>query len=148
MIDSQKIFLIEKYFEDELSVEENEQFEYLLQTDKEFEETFNEQKRIKDVLNKMSLKNPSKEHWDSYWLNVYNKIERKFSWILLSIGAIILLGYGFVQFINEFLTADDIPLIIKIGFTALIFGVIVLGISVFREKIFTYKKNKYRDIQR
>ena len=42
----------------------------------------------------MVLKKPSKDVWRFYWASVYNRLERRIGWILLSIGAMIILFFG------------------------------------------------------
>ena len=57
------IYLIEKCFDNELNVDEKTELNLLLQN-KDLKNEFEEQKRVKEVLNKMKLKNPSVEVWD------------------------------------------------------------------------------------
>ena len=69
------IYLIEKYFDNELSIDEKTELNSLIQNE-DLKNEFEEQKRVKEVLSKMKLKNPSVEVWDKYWVGVYNKLER------------------------------------------------------------------------
>ena len=39
-------------------------------------------------MSKVEHKKPPKEVWKFYWVSVYNRLERRIGWILLSIGAI------------------------------------------------------------
>jgi len=45
-------------------------------------------------MSKMVLKKPSKDVWRFYGASVYNRLERRIGWILLSIGAMIILFFG------------------------------------------------------
>ncbi|GBD91185.1 hypothetical protein BMS3Abin04_01911 [bacterium BMS3Abin04] len=142
------IILMEKFFENELDEKEKLEFDSLLLNDHLLKKEFEEQKRIKEVLDKMKLKNPSKEFWDGYWTSLYNKLERGIAWIAISIGALILIAYGSIQAVNQFFADKQTPLIVQIGTVALVFGIIVLIFSVVREKYFTSKHDKYKEIQR
>ena len=142
------ITLIEKYFEDELSNAERNEFETLLLNNAELKKEFEEQKQVKEVLKKMSLKNPSRDVWDSYWLGIYNKIERGLAWIAIFIGALIFFGYVSFEAVNAFINSTHTPPLVKTGIGILFFGVLVLIFSLVREKIFTSKHDKYKDIQR
>ncbi len=51
-------------------------------------------KEFEEVMSKVKLKKPPEEAWQLYWASVYNRLERRVGWILLSIGAIILGFYG------------------------------------------------------
>ncbi len=148
MTNEKFIMLIEKHFSNELSVEEKKEFEQLLNSNKQLQAEFEEQKRIKEVLNRMKLKNPSREVWDGYWLGIYNRIERGFAWIIISIGAIIFFGYASYEFVDAFLKDTQAPLLAKIGMGFLVFGGFILLFSIIREKLFTYKRDKYKEIQR
>jgi hypothetical protein len=149
MMNERFIYLTEMYLEEQLNeIEKNELFE-LLEKDTLLKEEFNEQIRIKEVLNKMRMKNPSNEVWDNYWLSIYNRTERKIAWIFFLAGALILVAFGAYNFVEEFLIKDDTtPLLIKWGVALLIVGLLILFVSIIREKLFTYKNDKYREVQR
>ena len=142
------IILQEKYFDNELRVEEKAEFNNLLKTNAELKSEFEEQKRIKEVLRKMKLKNPSREVWDSYWMGVYNRIERGIAWVVISIGALIFFGYASYEVVNAIINDTHTPPLAKLGITLLIFGALILIFSLVREKIFTSKRDKYKEVQR
>ena len=96
----------------------------------------------------MKLKNPSSEIWDGYWEKTYNKVERGIGWLAVFIGVLILLGFASIELIDQFFNDNSTPLIVKVGSTFLIFGALVLLFSVVREKLFTFKTDKYKEIQR
>jgi hypothetical protein len=141
------IYLIEKYFDGELTSEEKSEFDSLL-LDKNLKNEFEEQKRVKEVLNKMKLKNPSAEIWDRYWLSVYNKVERGLAWIAISIGVLILIVYGSIGAVESFLADTQTPGIVKLGISALVIGGLILLFSVIREKLFIGARDKYKEVQR
>ena len=143
MIDKKFIELVEKYFESELTVEERTELENLLQRNKKLKDEFDEQKRIKEVLNKMKLKNPSREAWDGYWMSIYNRIERGLAWIVLSVGALLFFGYASYEAVNAFITDTQTPPLAKLGIGLLLFGGLILIFSLIREKIFTRHCNAF-----
>jgi hypothetical protein len=142
------IVLTEKYFSNELSNKEKIEFERMLKSDSQLQSEFNEQKNIKEVLNKMKLKNPSREVWDSYWMGIYNRIERGIAWVVISIGALIFFGYASYEIVNAFIKDTQAPVLAKIGISMLVFGGLILLFSLIREKIFSSKRDKYKEIQR
>ena len=141
------IYLIEKYFSNELTNDEKNEFDSLL-LDKKLRSEFEEQKRVKEVLNKMQLKNPSTEVWDKYWFGVYNKVERSIAWIAISVGFLVLLVYGSIEAVEKFLADTQTPGIVKFGISALVIGGVILLFSVIREKFFTHSRDKYKEVQR
>ena len=142
------IILLEKYFENEMSDSESQEFETLINSNTELKQEFEEQNRIKEVLRKMKLKNPSREVWDGYWLGIYNRVERGIAWIAISIGAIIFFGYASIEAVNSFINDTHTPPIVKVGISILVFGALVLIFSLLREKFFTSKHDKYKEVQR
>lgn len=142
------IYLMEKHFDATVAENEEKEFKELILNNPGLNEEFEDQKRIKEVLNKMKLKNPSSEVWDSYWLGVYRKLERGFAWITISIGLIIVAGFAVISSLSAFLEDTSTPLIVKWGIGILSVGVVILLISLIREKIFTSKGDKYKEIQR
>ncbi len=141
------ILLIEKYFDGELTSEEKYEFDSLL-LNNEYETEFDEQKRVKEVLNKMKLKNPSAEVWDKYWLGIYNKVERSLGWLAVIVGSTILIIYGSIEAVGQFFADSQTPSIVKFAISALVIGGLVLLSSVFREKFFTHSCDKYKEVQR
>lgn len=142
------IYLMEKYFDGTITQNEKREFDELVLINPDLKNEFEDQKRIKEVLNKMKMKNPASEVWDSYWLGIYRKIERGFAWIAISVGLIVVAGFAIFNAINAFLNDTTTPLILKWGIGILSVGIFILLISLIREKIFTYKKDKYKEIQR
>jgi hypothetical protein len=142
------IYLTEKYFDKQLSAEEQNEFNKMLAEDARLKSEFEEQKRIKEVLKKMKMKNPSSEVWDAYWLGIYRRLERGIAWIAISVGAIILVAYGVYEAVENFLKDTSTPSAVKWGITILVAGAAVLLLSLLREKIFTSKSDKYKEIQR
>jgi len=86
--------------------------------------------------------------WDRYWLNVYNRIERGLGWILTSIGAMIVLFYGAYKAVEAILADTQLEWFMKAGILALLGGVVILLVSVLREKLRLRKTDKYEEIQR
>ena len=142
------IILQEKYFDGNLNAEESAEFKNMLESNAELKKEFEEQRRIKEVLRKMKLKNPSREVWDSYWMGIYNRIERGIAWVVISIGALIFFGYASYEVVNAFVNDTQTPPLAKLGITLLIFRALILIFSLIREKIFTSKRDKYKEVQR
>jgi len=142
------IILLEKHFENELTDSESQEFQSLINSNIGLKQEYQEQKRIKEVLKKMKMKNPSREVWDSYWMGIYNRVERGLAWIVISIGALIFFGYASYETVNAFINDTHTPPLVKFGITLLIFGALILIFSLIREKIFTSKRDKYKEVQR
>lgn len=104
--------------------------------------------QLKKDTGEMKLKKLPEMYWDDYWTHVYNRIERGISWILVSIGAMLLMAYGGYEMMHEFYLDTSKPMIIKIGAAILTMGMIILFVSVLREKLMIRKVDKYRRVER
>jgi hypothetical protein len=102
--------------------------------------------RFEEVMQKMELKQPPKEMWQVYWTSVYNRLERRIGWILLSIGAIIILFFGGYKAIEGIIEDTTTPLILKIGILAALGGLVILLVSIGRERIFVRKRERYKEV--
>jgi len=102
--------------------------------------------KVEEVMGKMAFKNPPHEIWDVYWTSVYNRLERGIGWILLSLGAVILLFFGGYKMVEGIIRDAAIPLLLKVGILALIGGAIVLLVSIIREQFFLRKRERYKEI--
>lgn len=91
----------------------------------------------------MKHKEPPDEVWENYWSRVYNRLERGLGWILISIGAMILLFYGGFKAVESLVKDPAVAILLKVAILVLLAGLVILFVSVIRERIFTYKKDKY-----
>ncbi|HHJ52203.1 MAG TPA: hypothetical protein ENJ89_03320 [Caldithrix abyssi] len=104
--------------------------------------------KLKKETQDMKFKPLPEMYWDEYWNHVYNKIERGISWILVSIGAVIILAFSLYQAMSDFFSDPAEPLSLKIGTGIFVLGMIVLFVSVLREKLMVKKVDQYRRIKR
>lgn len=80
--------------------------------------------------------------------SVYRRVERGIGWILFSVGAIVVLSYGVWRGVQELVGDVTIPWYVKAGVLALSIGIVVLAVSVFREKFFVFRDDPYRKVRR
>jgi hypothetical protein len=83
-----------------------------------------------------------------YWSSKYNRLERNFGWILISIGALILLIYGGYKIAESLVLDLSITLLLKIGVLVMMIGLVILLLSSIREQLFLYKRKRHKDIER
>lgn len=132
----------------EIGGSERTELEGYLQKYPDLHEEFQQFKHMQEITMNMKYKSPPEPVWDKYWLGVYNRIERGIGWILLSIGAIVLLIYGLYSIFESILADAEIAWWLKLAIFSAIAGTVVLLVSVLREKIFLHKTERYKDIRR
>lgn len=140
--------LMMAFLDDEISGEEKTLFiNHMRQCDvcaAEFEEF----KKLKEVTDSMKLVEPEEKVWREYWSGIYNRIERSSGWILFSIGVIILLCYAGYKAVESLIADPDLDMFVKIAIFALIGGFSILLVSALRERLFFWKKDRYRYVRR
>ncbi len=104
--------------------------------------------QVKEVTDSMGLRRAPEEVWSDYWASVYSRLERGFGWILVSLGAIVLLSYGAWGVVSQMLEDTILPSFVKYAFLALFIGAVVLLVSVLREKVFVGRRQRYKDVER
>jgi hypothetical protein len=106
-------------------------------------------RRIKEVTDSMRFKELPDSYWPGYWESVYRGMERGLGWILLSVGAIILLAFGMYTGLSQFYSDPGIGVLLKVGVSAAGLGVILLLVSIMRERLFARKHERYeKEVER
>ena len=104
--------------------------------------------KLKEEEKRMNDLPLSEEIFDEYWTHIYNRIERATGWVVLSIGTIIMLTYGAYMVLQTFFYDDSEPIVLKFGVAFFAIGLIIVFVSVLREKLRIRKNDKYRRILR
>jgi predicted anti-sigma-YlaC factor YlaD len=136
------------YLDNELSDEQKRQFEEHLTGCPECTEELKEFRKLKAITDEVTLVEPEDKLWQDYWGGVYNRIERGVGWIALSLAVIILLIFGGFKVIETIIKDSQIECTFKIGLVLLIIGLAVLLVSVLRERLYFWKKDRYKDVRR
>ena len=136
------------YLDDEISNEERKIFEEHLIQCEDCTSELEEYKKLKEVTDTMQLTEPEDKVWKAYWSGIYNRIERGTGWILFSIGVIILMCYGGYKVVEEIIADPKIGVFVKIAIFAIIGGFSILLVSVMRERLYFWKKDRYRLVRR
>ncbi len=136
------------YLDNELSDEQKRQFEEHLAGCPECAGELEEFKRLKAITDEVTLVEPEDRIWQEYWDGIYNRIERGVGWIVFSVAAVLLTIYGGFRAIEEIIKDPKVELIFKAGMLALIIGLAILFVSVLRERIYFWRKDRYKDVRR
>lgn len=141
-------FLMMGYLDGELTEEQKEAFLQHVNQCPDCQAEWRGFKSLKEETGKMKFRALPEMFWDDYWQHVYNKIERGIGWIFFSLGAIIVLGFIGYEFLKDFLLNAQEPLLLRVGLGLLVFGFIIIFVSVLREKLMVRSHDKYRRIVR
>ncbi|MBN1273722.1 MAG: zf-HC2 domain-containing protein [Candidatus Aminicenantes bacterium] len=148
-MDHQKIKeLISSYLDGELDREQEKIVISHLKSCPECRRELEEMKKLEEIMSRIELKKPPQEMWQTYWNSVYNRLERRIGWILLSVGAIILLFFGGYKMMEGMIHDPSIPFLLKLGILAGLGGTVVLLVSLGREQLFTRKRERYKEVEK
>lgn len=120
----------------------------LLAADRELAREWTRLRQAKRATGAVRLSAPPDEVWEGYMDSVYRRVERGIGWILISVGAIVLLSYGLWTGIGELIQDATLPWYIKGGILALLVGLAIIIVSVIREKLFTHHRDPYQEVER
>lgn len=140
--------LLAGYQDGELDAEQLEMVQAHLKDCSVCREELAQLNKVKEVTAKVKFNDLPLEVWEGYWQNLYRRLERGLGWIFLSIGAIVMAIVGAFYLVNDFFLDPAVGIFSKIGVGGLIIGGIILLVSVLRERIFAYNRERYREVQR
>ncbi|MDA8019760.1 MAG: zf-HC2 domain-containing protein [Thermoanaerobaculia bacterium] len=134
--------------DDEISAEDRVELERHLADSKALDAEWVRLRQLKEVTRMSRIDTLPEERWTTYWRSIYNRLERGLGWILVSIGAIVLGGWGLWHAAQGLFDDPTLPLTIKIAIFALGFGSVILAVSVGREKLSAWRHDPYKEIER
>ena len=115
-----------------------------LETCAEWRREFDELRRVSELVGEIELPRPSEEDMMKYWPSVYAKIERGAGWSLVVVGAVIWVAYG----VYLFLTDPTIGSVTKFLVALPVVGLLMLLVSVIRERIAIGRTERYKEVER
>lgn len=140
--------LLAGFVDGELTADEKLEFERELSHSEELRVELAEFMGIKKVTDGMRYADIPDQVWDSYWESLYKKTERGIGWILLSIGAIVVLCFGMYEIFYELFTDPEAPLWLRVGLPIGCVGAAILLVSFARERLFARKRERYSEVER
>jgi len=142
------IILISGKLDGELTRKQEQELDLHIQTCEVCRSEYDDLLKLREVTSNMRFTDLPDRYWAGYWNDIYNRLERGLGWIFVSIGAIIILGFGAWEFFDKFLLDTNNSLLLRFGVSAGIMGVIFLLVSVLREKLFARKHERYKEVER
>lgn len=136
------------YLDDELDEQQKRAFEAHLASCPECTKDLAEFQKLKELTDGVALVEPEDRVWNEYWSGVYNRCERGAGWILFSVAAISLLIYGGFELIEGIIADRTVGVLMKVGLLALLGGLAILFVSVARERVYFWSRDRYRDVRR
>jgi len=128
----------------ELSPEERVQYEAHVRDCETCRRELDALGRVVILTDQLKLRVSDDEFWKGYWESIYRRTERRIGFLLLMGGIVALLLYFLYRAVRspEFLTYEGISIAV------VLLGLIVIFISVVRERYHESKNDPYREVER
>ncbi|MCZ7557644.1 MAG: hypothetical protein M5R41_14695 [Bacteroidia bacterium] len=139
--------LMMKALDGELAGSEHSEFESFLR-DPSCMQEWQKFSTIQEATMSLRMKVPPTEQWDSYWSGTYNRLERGVAWLLTAVGSVLLLSWVLFEAASALWIDADVPFLIKVAIVVFNAGILLLLVSVMRERWFTSKTDKYKGVIR
>jgi hypothetical protein len=140
--------LMMAYLDEELDEHQRKAFEGHLASCRECSEELAQFQRLKTLTDSVPFAECEDRIWEQYWGNVYNRVERGLGWMIFSIAAIGLVAFAGWKAIETIIQDPAVSLFLKVLLLALTAGVAILFVSVLRERLFFWKRERYKDVRR
>lgn len=100
--------------------------------------------RVVGLTDELRLRTPDDEFWEGYWDSVYRRSERRFGFLFVIAGFVALLLFAIVRAVRspDFLSYEGISIAI------ILIGLVVIFISVARERFHESRNDPYRGVRR
>lgn len=106
-------------------------------------------RRVREVTATMQLRQPPEEIWDRYRASVLHRTERSIAWLLVLSGGSVLGGWVLWNWLGSLMADTGIPFVIRIAIVALVIGLLILLLSVARERWSLHRRDPYsREVTR
>lgn len=148
MVDDKIQELMMKVVDGVANETERREFERLTKNDNALRDEYIAMKKIKEVTDTMRFAEMPDQFWQGYWGSIYNRLERGLGWILMSVGAIVLLAFGMFQLFKDFFLNPEFSIVVRGGAFVGGAGAIILLWSLLRETLFARRKERYKELER
>jgi hypothetical protein len=128
----------------EMTDQEKAQYEVHVRDCDDCRSELKELGRVVGLTNELRLRTPDDEFWDDYWSSVYRRSERGIGFLLLMGGIVAVLLWGLVRALMspQLLTYEGISIAV------IILGLIVVFVSVVRERLHESGNDPYKGVKR
>jgi len=99
--------------------------------------------RVVNFTSDLRLREPDEVFWETYWRSIYRRLERRTGFFVLLVGLIVVSGYG----VFKAVTSPEFWTFKGLGLTAVFVGLIIVFLSVVRERYHEAKTDPYKEVK-
>jgi len=132
-----------RLLDDELSVEEKKQYEEHVKNCADCRRELKEIGRVVELTNDLKLRAPDEEFWARYWDSLFHRLERGTGFVLMIAGILVVLAYA----VYEAVTSPEFFTVKGISIAVILLGLVVVFLSVVRERYHESKSDPYKGVK-
>lgn len=127
----------------EMSAEEKTQYEDHVQGCEDCKRELKELGRIVELTNDLRLRPPDEEFWARYWDSLFHRMERGTGFFLMVAGVVAVAGFALYKVVTSpgFFTFQGIAIAV------VLLGLVVVFLSVVRERYHESKRDPYKGVE-
>jgi Putative zinc-finger len=133
-----------RFIDDELSLEERLQYQAHVRDCDACRRELESLGRVVRLADQLKLRVSDEVFWEGYWESVYRRTERRLGFLFITGGAAMLLVY----LLYRALRSQELWTYEGVSIAVILLGLIVLFISVARERYHEHKNDPYREVER
>jgi predicted anti-sigma-YlaC factor YlaD len=99
--------------------------------------------RLRRNIGKMKFEELASTEWSQIMNDLTVRSSRGLGWLLFVIGLLIVVAYASYEFVVD----DTVSALVKTGIAGIVFGLLLLFVSVARQRLVARKTDKYRDVE-
>lgn len=135
--------LISGYLDNELTQQDAQQVRVHLDNCEACRTIFHELKQLKAQMGQLVYPQTDLEQLEVMEQDLVSRAGEWSGWLLILFGALLAFGYG----VYKFFTAPDMPPLALLIHGAMTLGGFVLFLTVLRQRLMTYRNDKYRKVK-
>lgn len=138
--------LLSGYVDQELTQQQAQRVRIHLDTCEACRRLHADLRNMKEQLRQLSWPISDEDMLDTLEKDLFASGARNAGWVLLALGALFAVVAGTVA-LFLFLAAPGVPALVKLFNGLIVIGGLALFVSIVRERLLTYKKDKYRNVK-
>ncbi|MEM9209157.1 MAG: zf-HC2 domain-containing protein [Pseudomonadota bacterium] len=136
--------LLSGYLDGELTQQEHQRVRLRCETDPAYREKLEELRALRERVGNMSFGTHDANQWRESMNDLPTQTTRGLGWLLLIGGALIAAGFAVFLFFSN---VNGLSLIERLIVGGIYGGLLLLFISVLRQRLIERKKDKYKDVE-
>ena len=135
--------LLSGYLDGELTQVDRQRVELHMEACDRCRECYQQMVEMRSRIGKLPSSEMSSEEWEKIMNTVSVKTSRSLGWLLYAGGLVVLIGYAVIEFAKD----DKVDALIKTSVAAVLIGMLLLFVSVLRQRMIALKTDKYRNVK-